>query len=173
MASRQRFTGQEYRQKEDAAGRPLFARDGTPILEPATPVEPVPETKPQRSRSLLIVALGMTAFVGLILVALATLDAPGSSADRYTQTWTTPYSATTCGDWSGRMTADQRQAGSAAILRQLRQESGTVPAASYAPSDGLIRTFQTGVTSACALSSTGPLLSAASLVFALDPAYAS
>lgn len=169
MASRQRFTGQEYRQKADAAGRPLFARDGTPILEPATPVEPAPAEQPQRGRSLLIVALGMTAFVALILVLLSVVDAPGSGGDRYTQTWGTPYSATSCADWSSRMSAEQRFAGAAEILEQMRQASGAV--APGRPPDSLIATFQNGITSTCSLAPTSPLLSAATLVFQLDRGY--
>lgn len=173
MASRQRYTAQEYRQKADAAGRPLFARDGTPILEPATAVEPVTAAKSPRNRGLLIGAGAVLGLIVLVLVVLASVDAPGSGGDRYTQTWSTPYASTTCADWTSRMSQGQRFAGASDIVSELRRASGTVPSANYRPADQVISTFQAGISSACTLSPAGPLLSAATLVFQLDPGYAS
>ncbi len=167
MAYRQRAQ-LEYRQKQDGRGRPLFARDGSPILEPARE-EPPAEKPARRGRTLLIVGLALTALVLLLLVVLARTELPGAG-DRYTQTWPTPYTATSCGDWSASMSEPQRFAGAAEILTQLRTETG-LPATR--PADSLITAFQSGITSTCALSASSALLSAASLVFQLDGAYRS
>lgn len=167
MASRR--PGQEYRQKEDAAGRPLFARDGSPILEPARD-DPPPATPERRGRTLLIVGLVLTGFVVLLLIVLATTKIPGSGDDRYTQTWPTPYASTTCGAWSSQMSAEQRFAGSSDILTELRRAAGV---GAGRPADALITAFESGITSTCALSAASPVLTAGQLVFELDAAYRS
>lgn len=69
-----------------------------------------------------------------------------ATASRYAQTWTRPYSMTTCDDWSKRMSEGQKLAAAADTLAAARKRSNGGKAL---PSDALIREFRAGITGAC------------------------
>lgn len=101
--------------------------------------------------------------VALIVVALvggcSYLASRGGSSttrtdDDYTQTWAKSYSATTCEEWAGSMTADQRRVAAADMLTGARNkgDGGT-----GLPSTSLIATFQSGVSTACSAAGASSL----------------
>jgi hypothetical protein len=94
----------------------------------------------------------LVAIVAILLVVASRESGTGQSAatsdagDRYAQTWTQDYASTTCSQWAGDMTEQQRFAAAADMLTSARnkRDGGT-----GLPPDSLIRTFQGGITSGC------------------------
>lgn len=85
----------------------------------------------------------------LLLVTLWPKDTSTSTApDRYTQTWSRPYSETTCDDWNGSMTPAQQFAAAADILASARNK---IDGATGLPPDSLIVEFQAGITNVCVI----------------------
>lgn len=93
--------------------------------------------------------------VAVVIALLLPLTGCGSAASpttpgKYEQTWPRSYSETTCQEWSGAMSAEQRLAAAADMLTGARNkgDGGT-----GLPPDSLIRTFELGVTTACVIPS--------------------
>ena len=95
-------------------------------------------------------------------------DRPGG----YEQTWATPYSRTTCADWTSRMTDLQKDVAAADMLAAAQKNDGTPVAA---PGSGLIpgpvRRFSAAVTAACT-PDTALIVDVGLSVYRSDPQYA-
>ncbi|MDR6868935.1 Trk-type K+ transport system membrane component [Microbacterium resistens] len=119
--------------------------------------KPSPDTRPWQAKTRFWV-LGAACVWAVALIAAAAIphsvstasdEAEGvaqSSSDRYEQTWNKGYSDTNCGDWSVRMTEQQRFAAAADMLAATW---GKVEKSSRFPSDALIREFQDGIDTSC------------------------
>lgn len=102
------------------------------------------------------VAAAFVAVIVVLVVAFSSRTAPtdpssqGEPADSnpgaYSQSWTKPYSQTTCSDWSTRMSDQERFATSADILTSAWVK---IEASDDFPPDRLIREFQRGISSMC------------------------
>ena len=94
--------------------------------------------------------------VAVISLAIGLTSSKGRSAggsdaaDKYRQTWTQSYSDTTCREWFGEMTADQRFAAAADILASARNK---IDGASGLPPDSLIDEFADGLDNVCVMDS--------------------
>lgn len=88
----------------------------------------------------------------------------GTDSDKYTQTWPTSYGRTTCADWSGSMTAQQRFAAAADILTATSSE---------VPSDDLANRLVADISEACSApaATTQTLTDVSAAVTLLDPDY--
>jgi hypothetical protein len=88
----------------------------------------------------------------VVTVTMAVGIAPSALADdtdKYEQTWTTPYSKTTCDQFTTAMNDHQRWAMAADMLtgaRNTREDSGL-------PSDAMITEFEGGLRTACVIGS--------------------
>lgn len=92
-----------------------------------------------------------------VCVALAGACGSGDTSDavpeKYKQTWAKSYRATTCTDWQGQMTAEQRWAAAADMLTGARSKDGS----DDLPPDELVDTFEAGVTTVCSTPSMDTL----------------
>lgn len=93
---------------------------------------------------------------------------PVSAADKYTQTWTKEYKVTSCSEWLGEMTDDQRRVAAADILTAARNK---ISGGSGLPSDGLIADFQRNINIACEGSDEVTILEAAYFVYNYDDTF--
>lgn len=89
-----------------------------------------------------VVVVGLVTYAGLAF-------APASWADddKYTQTWPTPYSQTTCSQFLSKMTAKQRWVMAADMLtsaRNMKEDAGL-------PSDAMVAEFEGGLDTACVI----------------------
>lgn len=92
------------------------------------------------------------ATVGIVLAVLALSGCGGgassnspSTSGKFEQTWSKSYGSTTCSDFGGTMTADQRRVAAADMLTGARNQDG----GKTLPSDDLIRTFMGAIDNAC------------------------
>ena len=89
----------------------------------------------------------------IALVALLALltgcgsSSTSSSADKYTQTWTTGYDVTTCAQMLNEMTTNERRVAAADLLAAARSANGVAPAL---PSDAMVDRFKASLEKACA-----------------------
>lgn len=139
-------------------GRPGWVRywDGQAWTDSAQREERLqpPSKRPWYGGPLRLILLGSLGI--LVIIALATSGgdggsgdpggATGGNTDRYTQTWTKPYSSTTCNEWLGSMTGQQRFAAAADMLTRARN---TGDGGTGLPPDSLILSFQSDVSEAC------------------------
>lgn len=88
-------------------------------------------------------------------------------SDKYTQTWATSYSETTCSDWVNKMTEHQKFVAAADILTSARDkiDGGT----GVAPDD-LIRRFESDITTGC-VEPTVTLTDASYVIYNSDSSY--
>lgn len=95
--------------------------------------------------------------IGLVVIIAGFASCQGSASESdtgnssgvdstYLQTWEHPYSHTTCADWSGRMTSQQRFAAAADMLTGARNKGD---GGRGLPPDSLISEFEAGVTNVC------------------------
>jgi hypothetical protein len=73
-------------------------------------------------------------------------DAGTSADDKYEQTWPKSYSSTTCREWNGEMTTDQRWTAAADMLTGARNKGD---GGQGVPPDSLVDEFMGGITTAC------------------------
>lgn len=101
-----------------------------------------------------IVAISVGIVLFLLFVVSCTVnssssdDAEVAEVSKYTQTWTTAYSETTCNDWLSRMTPAQQFAASADILTAARNK---IDGGSGLPADSLIEEFSDGINNVCVI----------------------
>ena len=86
---------------------------------------------------------------GFLSVAGCGVSVPTVSASpsvgKYEQTWPTPYNATTCAEWSGKMDDHQRWVAAGDMMMGGRKTWNVTAI----PSDALINKFEAAVTEAC------------------------
>ncbi|MET8658164.1 hypothetical protein [Streptomyces griseus] len=87
--------------------------------------------------------------------------------EKYTQTWATPYSSTTCGDYLTAMTQRQRWVLAADMLTGARKADG----ANTLPADADVDRFQQGMATACEAEATTKTTEIGATLYALDPTY--
>jgi len=122
-----------------------------------------------------LVAIGVAVLIGVIfgLASCGSGSDSGSSytleeTSKYTQTWATPYSETTCDDWNTQLTSGQRFAASADMLASARNKGG---GGTGLPSDALINEFSGGITNVC-VEPTMALTDAAVGLYLTEPRFA-
>jgi len=72
---------------------------------------------------------------------------PGTTTPgKYDQTWSQPYSSTTCAEWDSEMTADEQWVAAADMLTGARNKGD---GRTGLPPDSLVSTFRGGITTAC------------------------
>lgn len=103
------------------------------------------------------------------LLALTACSASGSpTADsKYTQTWTTPYNATTCGDYLTAMTSKQRWVMAADVIASFRSADGS----DTVPADSVVSRFDADIATACEPEATVKVTEAAVVLYKMDSAY--
>lgn len=90
--------------------------------------------------------------------------APG----KYDQTWKTPYSDTTCGDYGSDMNAHERWAMAADMLLGARKADGAIGL----PADSEVTRFQQDMATACQGSLQLEVTEVAATIYLLDHTYA-
>lgn len=108
------------------------------------------------------------AITSIPLIACGSSDSPADAADKYKQTWTTPYSATACTAFLGEMTEQQRWAAAADMLASARNK---MDGGSGLPTDLLITRFAADISTACAGEGLAKIAEVAVLVYQMDPSY--
>lgn len=107
------------------------------------------------------------------LAAAAALGLAGCSSDhssadsKYTQTWTTPYSETTCTDYLHAMSGKQRWAMAADMLTSER----TVDGNTAVPADSQVTRFQADMAAGCEGQATAAVGDIAVSIYKLDASY--
>ncbi|MFF7681443.1 hypothetical protein ACFZA2_01690 [Microbacterium sp. NPDC007973] len=134
------------------------------------------QVAPRRSWWVLWVAGGFVAVIVVLVTVFSTRPAPPLPADgtaaesapsKYEQTWSSPYSETTCAEWAGEMTRQQRFAAAADILAAAWAR---IEDSDRFPPDSLIQRFQAGVDSACDIDSA-TITDVTYLVYQADPTF--
>ena len=92
--------------------------------------------------------LGITTLLLSLSACAASND--GADISKYDQTWTTSYSSTTCGQWLGEMTEQQRWAAAADMLLGARSKDGDADL----PPDDLVTAFGSGIANVCEVESS-------------------
>lgn len=110
----------------------------------------------------------LAALSALSLVGCSTSSSP-SADNKYTQTWTTPYSQTTCSDYLNAMTGKQRWVMAADMLTSLRKVDGGIKL----PPDSQVTRFQADVATGCEGEATVVVGDAAAVIYKLDASYQS
>ncbi|MEW2250408.1 hypothetical protein AB0907_24075 [Streptomyces sp. NPDC006975] len=88
-------------------------------------------------------------------------------ADKYEQTWTVPYSNTTCGDYLNNMDDHQRWVAAADMLVGARKTDG----GSGLPADSEVTRFQEDISTACRASADLKTTEVAVSVYLVDSSY--
>ncbi|MFJ6235051.1 hypothetical protein ACIQH0_13195 [Streptomyces griseus] len=86
---------------------------------------------------------------------------------KYEQTWTTPYSSTTCGDYLNALDKRERWVLAADMLTGARKADGT----NALPSDADVDRFQQDMATACEAEATAKTTEIGATLYALDPTY--
>ncbi|MFD6474394.1 hypothetical protein ACFWEH_12950 [Streptomyces anulatus] len=86
---------------------------------------------------------------------------------KYEQTWTTPYSSTTCGDYLNTLNQHQRWVLAADMLSGARKADGT----STLPDDTDVDRFQQDMANACKAEATAKTTEVGATLYTLDPTY--
>ncbi|MDA3805438.1 hypothetical protein PED38_11580 [Clavibacter sp. CT19] len=110
--------------------------------------------KPMGCAAVAALGCGGVVVIVIAVMSIAALtstrdDAPpaeGAGDDKYTQTWTSSYSETSCREWNEEMTTPQKFAASADILTSARNK---IDGGTGLPSDSLITEFSAGITNVC------------------------
>ncbi|WP_327337387.1 hypothetical protein OG384_14905 [Streptomyces sp. NBC_01324] len=98
-----------------------------------------------------------------------TIDVPKTTPKpgKYEQTWSTPYSATTCGQFLTDMDEHQRWVTAADMLAGARKTDG----ANTLPADSEVDRFQTDMATACEPEATAKTTEIGATLYMLDPSY--
>ncbi|MFF7966743.1 hypothetical protein ACFZC3_15425 [Streptomyces sp. NPDC007903] len=98
----------------------------------------------------------------------AATHAESPAPGKYDQTWETPYSDTTCGDYGTDMNAHERWAMAADMLLGARKADG----ATGLPADSEVTRFQEDMATACQGSSQLEVTEVGATIYLLDHSYA-
>ena len=82
----------------------------------------------------------------LLLLSGCSTSTADDLGNKYAQTWERSYSETTCADWTGEMTAQQKFAAAADILVAAWTK---IEGSSQFPDDSMINEFRDGIGTAC------------------------
>lgn len=88
-------------------------------------------------------------------------------AAKYTQTWRTPYDATTCGEFLNIMDDHQRWVTAADMLTGARKTDGVTTL----PADSEVNRFQADMATACEPEATAKTTEIGATIYMLDPTY--
>lgn len=113
-------------------------------------------------------AVASLAILGALVLAGCTSHSTPVD-DKYEQTWTTPYSETTCSAYLNEMTTQQRWAAAADMLAGARNK---MDGGSGLPSDDLVTRFAADIAEGCSGGPVAKLTEAAITIYQLDRIYA-
>ena len=120
------------------------------------------------------VGCGVIVLASVLIGVVSTLghDDKAETADmadtsKYDQTWSTPYSQTTCDDWLNSMSSREQFAAAADILTSARNK---IDDGTGLPSDALVDEFAGGITTVC-VEPTMTLTDATYGLYATEPRF--
>lgn len=115
-----------------------------------------------RTRRILLAAV-----LGLISLSACSASSGSTTDDKYTQTWTTPYNETTCGDYRSKMTSKQRWVMAADVLASYRKVDG----GNTLPADTVVSRFEGDLATACEPEPSMKVTEVGVPIYKMDSAY--
>jgi hypothetical protein len=114
-----------------------------------------------------VVGLAVAAVVLSVIIGFSVSGRPDPT-EKYAQTWHKDYSNTSCSEWSGQMSEQQRFAASADMLTAARNK---MDGGSGVPNDSLIDEFTAGLDTVC-VDDAANIAELAVLLYTTEPRFA-